>query len=196
MSNDCRIRNYHNKSRWTEQEIKIFDDNFPTFQKQFTLYTKVLNRSYSSIKSFYHNRQRVEQIQNDSGVRNITSLQNTSNNYSNMQYHEPPKEIQHIFKEEPKPIEQKSKNIDPNKIKMLNQEILKTKEQPQVIPQPIQQQFNKSSTLFPSASMKIETISSDLFRPVSQAQNGNLKLLMSDFSDFLSVRDGDEDNDK
>ena len=49
---------YHTKTKWSNDEDKIFALYFPIFKTNFNQYTKVLNRTYSQIKSHYHNKMR------------------------------------------------------------------------------------------------------------------------------------------
>ncbi|CAL6094409.1 Conserved_hypothetical protein [Hexamita inflata] len=43
------------KTKWSDEEVKIFFSLFPKFGSSFKQYMPYLNRTYSQIKGFYHN---------------------------------------------------------------------------------------------------------------------------------------------
>ena len=62
------VKQYRVKTAWTEQENELFAELELMHGKNFAAYQRVLHRSYSQIKSHYHNQKRRSQSFSSSNV--------------------------------------------------------------------------------------------------------------------------------
>lgn len=51
------------KTKWTDEEVKTFEELFPKYHLNFTLYQQHLNRSFGQIKSHYYNKLKKDRTQ-------------------------------------------------------------------------------------------------------------------------------------
>ncbi|CAL6033802.1 Conserved_hypothetical protein [Hexamita inflata] len=67
------------KTKWSDEEVKIFFALLPQMGADFKQYMPHLNRTYSQIKGFYHNHKRRHRMNNETDL-----LKNKEHSISNL----------------------------------------------------------------------------------------------------------------